>query len=140
MTTPTPEAIEAAKDAMRTVTPPPGVSKSDWLAEHGGWALLAGAVAAAAPFIAAQAKVEALAPILALHQPSQVWEYDDVNGVFKVDADGEQIPMHKLCIECTSEDVLEAVGDCDYTEGSLSGEVRWPCATYAAATIEGKDS
>lgn len=49
------EALEAAKEAMREVTPPPGVSKTDWLAEHSTWALFAGAIAAAAPFIAAQA-------------------------------------------------------------------------------------
>lgn len=94
----------------------------DWLIDHDAT-------------VFTQAKAEALAPVLALHQPSQIWEYDDMNGVFKLDADGEQIPMHKLCIECTSEDVLEAVGDCEYSEGSLSGEVRWPCATYTAATL-----
>lgn len=49
------EAIEAAKEAMREITPPPGVSKKDWVAEHGSWALFAGAIAAAAPAIAAQA-------------------------------------------------------------------------------------
>lgn len=49
------EAVEAAISAMETVTPPPGVSKSDWLKKHGPFALIAGAIAAAAPFIAAQA-------------------------------------------------------------------------------------
>lgn len=53
------EALEAAKEAMREVTPPPGVSKADWLAEHGTWALFAGAIAAAAPHIAAQALTDA---------------------------------------------------------------------------------
>jgi len=48
-------AIEAAKEAMREVTPPPGVSKADWLAEHGDFALIAGAIAAAAPHIKAEA-------------------------------------------------------------------------------------
>lgn len=48
------EAFEAAKRAMETVTPPPGVSKSDWLAEHGRFALIAGAIAASAPYIQAQ--------------------------------------------------------------------------------------
>jgi hypothetical protein len=49
------ESVEAAKEAMQEVTPPPGVSKKDWLAKHGSFALIAGAIAAAAPFIAAQA-------------------------------------------------------------------------------------
>lgn len=53
------EAFEAAKEAMRCVTPPPGVSKADWLAEHGTWALIAGAIAAAAPHIAARALTDA---------------------------------------------------------------------------------
>ncbi|ACL42208.1 hypothetical protein Achl_4257 (plasmid) [Pseudarthrobacter chlorophenolicus A6] len=53
------DALEAAKEAMREVTPPPGVSKADWLSEHGTWALFAGAIAAAAPFIAAQALTDA---------------------------------------------------------------------------------
>lgn len=49
------KAIIAAKEAMRCVTPPPGVGKADWLAEHGSFALIAGAIAAAAPYIKAQA-------------------------------------------------------------------------------------
>lgn len=49
------QAIEAAKEAMREVTPPPGVSKADWLAEHGDFALIAGAIAAAAPYMLAEA-------------------------------------------------------------------------------------
>lgn len=49
------EAMAAAKEAMREVTPPPGVDLSDWLKEHGHFALLAGAIAAAAPHIMAQA-------------------------------------------------------------------------------------
>lgn len=53
------ESLDAAKEAMREVTPPPGVSKADWLAEHGSWALFAGAIAAAAPAIAAQALTDA---------------------------------------------------------------------------------
>lgn len=52
-------AVDAAKEAMREVTPPPGVSKADWLAEYGTWALLAGAIVAAAPHIAAQALADA---------------------------------------------------------------------------------
>jgi hypothetical protein len=53
------EALDAAKEAMREVTPPPGISKADWIAEHGTWALFAGAIAAAAPHIAARALADA---------------------------------------------------------------------------------
>jgi hypothetical protein len=47
------EAVSAAKEAMREVTPPTGVSKADWLAEHGSFALIAGALEAAAPHMLA---------------------------------------------------------------------------------------
>ena len=57
------QAIIAAKEAMREVTPPPGVSKADWLARHGDFALIAGAVAAAVPFIRAQAFSEVAAAL-----------------------------------------------------------------------------
>lgn len=49
------DAMEAAKTAMETVTPPPGVDRADWLKSHGPYALLAGAIAAAAPHLMAQA-------------------------------------------------------------------------------------
>lgn len=55
------QAILAAKEAMREVTPPPGVSKADWLAEYGSFALIAGAIAAAAPYIKEQALYKAAA-------------------------------------------------------------------------------
>ena len=45
------EAMAAAIKAMETVTPPPGVDKSDWLKRYGPYALLAGAIAAAAPHL-----------------------------------------------------------------------------------------
>lgn len=45
------EATEAAKNAMQEITPPPGVTKEEWVTEHGSFALIAGAIAAAAPFL-----------------------------------------------------------------------------------------
>ena len=57
------QAVIAAREAMREVTPPPGVSKADWLDEYGSIALIAGAIAAAAPSIRAQAFAEAAADI-----------------------------------------------------------------------------
>ena len=59
------EAVEAAKEAMREVTPPPGVSKAEWLAKYGEFALIAGAIAAAAPHL--------MAPVLAL---ADKWQED----------------------------------------------------------------
>lgn len=45
------KAVLAAKKALEAVTPPPGVSKADWLAGYGSFALYAGAIAAAAPYL-----------------------------------------------------------------------------------------
>ena len=70
------EAIIAAKEAMREVTPPPGVNKADWLAEHGDFALIAGAIAAAAPHIKAEAMDKAA---------------DDADGLGMV-----EVPVHSL--------------------------------------------
>lgn len=57
------QGIIAAREAMREVTPPPGVSKAEWLVEYGDFALIAGAIAAAIPFIRAQAFAEAAADL-----------------------------------------------------------------------------
>ena len=57
------QAIIAAREAMREVTPPSGVSKADWLDEYGSVALIAGAIAAAIPFIRAQALEDMAAEI-----------------------------------------------------------------------------
>lgn len=70
------QAITAAKEAMREVTPPPGASKAEWLDEHGSFALIAGAIAAAAPYIKAQAIDKAA---------------DDAEGLGM-----EEIPVHSL--------------------------------------------
>jgi len=70
------QAILAAREAMREVTPPPGVSKSDWLEEYGSVALIAGAIAAAAPYIKAQAIDKAV---------------EDAEGLGM-----EEVPLHSL--------------------------------------------
>lgn len=70
------QAILAAREAMREVTPPPGVSKAEWLAEYGSVALIAGAIAAAAPYIKAQAIDKAV---------------EDAEGLGM-----EEIPVHSL--------------------------------------------
>jgi hypothetical protein len=81
------QAIIAAKEAMCEVTPPPGVSRAEWLAEHGSFALIAGAIAAATPFIRAHRMSErdelmvdrlqaAVSAALAL---AQEWEYERAN-------------------------------------------------------------
>lgn len=66
------EAIEAAKEAMREVTPPPGVSKADWLAEHGEFALIAGAIAAAAPHLSEPRQIRTMEELDALPDHSVI--------------------------------------------------------------------
>lgn len=72
-----PNAIDAAKEAMQSVTPPPGVSKANWLSAYGDFALIAGAIAAAAPHISAQALEDAVHafPLETIHAPDNavVW-------------------------------------------------------------------
>jgi hypothetical protein len=58
------EAVAAAIKAMEAVTPQTAVDHSDWLKKHGRHALLAGAIAAAAPHIQAQALREAAAELV----------------------------------------------------------------------------
>jgi len=85
----------------------------------------------------------AIDAVKALHRPVEVYEYDDMNGVFKTDQDGEQIVIAALCKECTGDDVLEAIGDCEYDpDADYYSEVRWPCPTRAAldAALTEKDT
>jgi hypothetical protein len=75
--------------------------------------------------------IAAVDAVLALHQPLEVFEYDHVNGVWRLDADGEKILMFTLCQSCTPASVTEGIGDCEYTEDE-GGEVEYPCPTVAA--------
>lgn len=74
----------------------------------------------------------AVEAVLGLHKPVYVYEYDDMNGVFKVDDAGEQIEMETLCSECTGDSVLESISDCEYDAGDYHDETPWPCPTVAA--------
>lgn len=78
--------------------------------------------------------LSAIDAVLALHTPYAVYEYDDMNGVFKVDDAGEQIEMKTLCRECTGDSVIELIGDCEYDELDYHDETPWPCPTVTAAT------
>lgn len=65
-----------------------------------------------------------------IHRPYEYYEYDDTNGVFKTDADGERILLGRVCAECSSDEFLELLGDCAWQESTLyEGEVEWPCET-----------
>lgn len=65
-----------------------------------------------------------------LHRPYEYYEYDDTNGVFKTDADGERILLGRVCAECSSDEFLELLGDCAWQDSTLyEGEVEWPCET-----------
>ncbi|HVX56257.1 MAG TPA: hypothetical protein VHA37_00870 [Candidatus Saccharimonadales bacterium] len=69
-------------------------------------------------------------PIREKHKPVEYYEYDDTNGVFKTDTDGERILMGRVCAECSSQEFLELLGDCELEDCTrYEGERPWPCDT-----------
>jgi len=86
---------------------------------------------AAAPVDVARL-TRAVEGVLGLHQPITVYEYDDTNGTFTQDGEGEQIEMKTLCAACTGDSVLELIGDCEYDDTDYHDETAWPCPTVAA--------
>lgn len=76
------------------------------------------------------AQAAQLDAVKALHPPVTVYEFDVMNGVFKTDADGEQIEMATLCRTCTDSSVISDIEDCEY-DPSYS-DVNWPCPTIKA--------
>ncbi|KQR02498.1 hypothetical protein ASF72_10720 [Arthrobacter sp. Leaf141] len=87
----------------------------------------------------AEAQAGQIAKVRELHQPVEVFEYDDSNRTFKQDEDGEQIVMKTLCTSCTGDSVLEAIGDCEYDGLDYHDETHWPCPTIAALAPEGPE-
>lgn len=79
-------------------------------------------------FVAVEAAREALAPLRELHHVIEVWQYDDVNGVWAYDDDDERILLERWCSECSSDDAIEAIGNCEWQDGSAARTL-WPCAT-----------
>jgi hypothetical protein len=66
----------------------------------------------------------------AIHEPCQMFEYDDVNGVFVLEAE-EKVVMSTICRGCTPDEVIEDAEDWSFDE---SRAVNWPCPTIAALT------
>lgn len=80
----------------------------------------------------AERQSQALNAIRELHRPVEYYEYD-TNGVFKTDADGERILMGRVCRECSTDEFLEILGDCEIEDSThYEGEVAYPCATIRA--------
>lgn len=77
--------------------------------------------------------------IAELHAPVEVWQYDDVNGVFATDENGEKVLLRKFCRECSADDVIEAVEDIEWHDGWHAGEVDYPCATASLVKATGPD-
>lgn len=74
----------------------------------------------------------ALDAVLALHVPVAVYSYNDVDGVFDLDEDGELIKLYEVCGTCTPGDTLEALGDCEFTDDDPY--TIYPCPTLNAIT------
>lgn len=81
----------------------------------------------------------ALDGVLALHQPTTVYEIDPMNGTWVYGDDDERKVMTVLCSECTPDSVIQEVDECDY-DGPNSVDVCWPCPTVAVVTtaLEGQ--
>ncbi len=80
-------------------------------------------------------QAEQIAAVRAVHKPTPVYQYDDVNGVFVYGEDDELVTIHLLCEGCTWDQTLEALGDCEWNE-DLDGNVYWPCSTALALGVE----
>jgi len=74
----------------------------------------------------------ALRAVLALHEEVEVWAFDDVNGAWVTDDDGEKIPLPPVCRECTPHDSLLAIEDCEWSDDYET--VPYPCPTVTAIT------
>ena len=77
--------------------------------------------------IARAAAREALAPLRELHTHIDVWEYDDTNGVWVTDDDGEMILVARYCRECSDPEVIDAIEDFTWDGDGYFRE--WPCDT-----------
>lgn len=79
----------------------------------------------------AQEAENAVSRVEALHVPYDIWAYDDTNGTWVLDPDGEKILMQRVCTECSADDAVEEAEDCNWFDGD-SRLIDWPCATVAA--------
>lgn len=78
----------------------------------------------------------AMKKVLELHSELTIYALDDSNGTWVYGENGERRVIRRLCLECTSDEVVELVGDGEWLEGwTDSEEVDWPCGTVRA--IEG---
>lgn len=70
--------------------------------------------------------------VRAIHREVAIYAYDDTNGVFKQDANGEHIRIESICAECSSDDAIEAVENCEWSADWGHHEIAWPCDTIRA--------
>lgn len=78
--------------------------------------------------------VAALEAVEEQHPYIEVFEFDDMNGVWKVDEDGDQISAGVFCRTCSDSNVIDEIEDCEYDISGDYGLVSWPCPTITAAT------
>lgn len=78
------------------------------------------------------AMAAALTAVLDLHKPMEVYEFDHMNGAWKLDADGEKVQTDTLCTGCLTPDEEQDLEDCEW-EPSM-GTVQYPCPTVRAIT------
>lgn len=110
--TPPAEAIEASRAALEQRL---SWASLDWPNLYPNMidAIIGTVVPAAGPLMVAQAKAEALAPILALHKPVEISYFDGDDDEFSA----------TCCDHCTISQDVDSL-------------VRWPCPTARVASIK----
>lgn len=79
-----------------------------------------------------------VAAVLAVHEELVVYQMEDLETrEFMTDENGEEIVLARVCRECSSEEVVDSIEDCEYQDG-IYGEESYPCATVRAIEEAGE--
>lgn len=79
-----------------------------------------------------QRSLDALVAVLDLHKSIEVWDYDHMNGVWKLNAQGEKVQIATLCAGCLPPDEKQNLEDNEWEPSRDS--VYYPCPTVLAIT------
>lgn len=117
--------FEDPRDLSSTRTPEPGVSHDVARFDDAADAAFAALARTQLPAFA-----ESIGQVLDLHAEVCVYELDPNTGRVPED-EADRTIMARLCAECSDEDTISSIEDCEYDE-SDGGAVFFPCATVEA--------
>lgn len=75
----------------------------------------------------------ALVSIQELHAELTVYEWDYDRNEFKLNSQGEQIVIARLCRACTPQSILDDLDDASYDASGSYDDVPFPCKTRELA-------